>query len=455
MRTITLEELTELMENKRFGAIKRALSEEYAVDIAEMLEELPFEWVVPIFRLLPKELGADTFIEMGSDLQERLIGGFSDKELRLLLNEMYVDDTVDLIEEMPANVVKRILATAHPEMRKDINEILAYPKDSAGSVMTTEYIALRSFMTVEEAFEKIRRVGTNSETLYTCYVTTKKKKLIGVITVKDLLLADPEKTVGDLMETNIICAHTDENKEEVSNRIREYGLLALPVVDKDDLLVGIVTVDDAFDIISEESEEDFSKMAATAPTDLPYTKTSIFALFKARFPWLLLLTLSATFTGAIISSFEEKLAACAVLIGFIPMLMNSGGNSGAQASVAVIRGLSLGDLSVKDAFKVLLKEIAVGAFCGILLALCNALKMLLVDRLLFANPDVNVFVILVVSLTLALTVLMAKAVGCLLPFGAKLVRLDPAVMAAPVISTLVDALSLLIYFGFAVSFLGL
>ncbi|MBQ9130128.1 MAG: magnesium transporter, partial [Clostridia bacterium] len=215
MRTITLEELTELMENKRFGAIKRALSEEYAVDIAEMLEELPFEWVVPIFRLLPKELGADTFIEMGSDLQERLIGGFSDKELRLLLNEMYVDDTVDLIEEMPANVVKRILATAHPEMRKDINEILAYPKDSAGSVMTTEYIALRSFMTVVEAFEKIRRVGTNSETLYTCYVTTKKKKLIGVITVKDLLLADPEKTVGDLMETNIICAHTDENKEEV------------------------------------------------------------------------------------------------------------------------------------------------------------------------------------------------------------------------------------------------
>lgn len=455
MRTITLEELKELIEQKRYGAVKRALSEEYPVDLAELLEELPYEWVVPVFRLLPKELGADTFIEMGSELQERLIEGFSDKELRLLLNEMYVDDTVDLIEEMPANVVKRILASAHPEMRKDINEILAYPKDSAGSVMTTEYIALRSFMTVQEAFEKIRRVGTNSETLYTCYVTTKKKKLVGVITVKDLLLAKVDATVGDLMETNIICAYTDENKEEVSNRIREYGLLALPVVDKDGLLVGIVTVDDAFDIISEESEEDFSKMAATAPTETTYTKTSVFTLFKARFPWLLLLTLSATFTGAIISSFEEKLAACAVLIGFIPMLMNSGGNSGAQASVAVIRGLSLGDLVPKDAFRVLLKEIAVGGICGVLLALCNALKMLLVDRLLFANPDVNVWVVLVVSLTLALTVLMAKAVGCLLPFLAKLVRLDPAVMAAPVISTLVDAMSLLIYFGFAVSFLHL
>lgn len=455
MRTITAEEVNELIEGKRFAAIKRALSEEYPVDLAEFLEDQPYERVVPLFRLLPKELAADTFIEMGSDLQQRLILGFSDRELKTLLNEMYVDDTVEVIEEMPANVVKRILASAEPSMRKDINEILKYPKDSAGSVMTTEYVALRSWMTVSEAFEKIRRVGTDSETIYTCYVTTKRKRLVGVITVKELLLASPEAVVGDLMETNLICAHTDENKEEVSNRIREYGLLALPVVDKDDLLVGIVTVDDAFDIISEESEEDFSKMAATAPTETPYTKTSVFALFKARFPWLLLLTLSATFTGAIISSFEEKLAACAVLIGFIPMLMNSGGNSGAQASVAVIRGLSLGDLSLKDALRVLLKEFAVGFLCGLLLALCNALKMFLLDNLLFGNSEVDGWVILVVSLTLALTVLMAKMVGCLLPFLAKLVRLDPAVMAAPVISTLVDAMSLLIYFGFAVSFLNL
>lgn len=453
MRTITIEEVNELIEKKHFAAIKRALSEEYPVDLAEFFEEQPYERVVPLFRLLPKELAADTFIEMGSDLQERLIEGFSDKELRSLINEMYVDDTVEVIEEMPANVVKRILASAHPSMRKDINEILKYPKDSAGSVMTTEFIALRSWMTVLEAFEKIRRVGTNSETIYTCYVTTKRKRLVGVITVKELLLASPEAVIGDLMETNLICAHTDENKEEVSNRIREYGLLALPVVDKDELLVGIVTVDDAFDIISEESEEDFSKMAATAPTETPYTKTSVFALFKARFFWLLLLTMSATVTGLIITFFEEKLAACAALIGFIPMLMSSGGNSGAQASVAVIRGLSLGDLAVKDALKVLLKEFAVGALCGVALALCNALKMCIFDALI--NPEVTVWVILVVSLTLALTVTMAKMVGCLLPFLAKLVHLDPAVMAAPVISTLVDAMSLLIYFGFSVLFLNL
>jgi magnesium transporter len=453
VRTITAEEVNELIEAKRFGAIKRALSEEYPVDLAEFLEEQPYERVVPLFRLLPKELAAETFVEMASDLQERLIVGFSDKELRSLLNEMYVDDTVEVIEEMPANVVKRILASAHPSMRKDINEILEYPKDSAGSIMTTEYIALRSWMTVSEAFEKIRRVGTDSETIYTCYVTTKRKKLVGVITVKELLLASPDAVVGDLMETNLICAHTDENKEEVSNRIREYGLLALPVVDKGDLLVGIVTVDDAFDIISEESEEDFSKMAATAPTETPYTKTSVFTLFKARFLWLLLLTISATGTGLIITFFEEKLAACAALIGFIPMLMSSGGNSGAQASVAVIRGLSLGDLTVKDAFRVLFKEFAVGLLCGVALALCNGLKMFLFDVQI--NPDVTVWVVLVVSLTLALTVVMAKMVGCLLPFLAKLVRLDPAVMAAPVISTLVDALSLLIYFGFAVVFLNL
>ncbi|MBQ8235395.1 MAG: magnesium transporter [Clostridia bacterium] len=455
MRTITTEELDALIEQKRYAAIKQALSQEYAVDLAQLLEEQPYERIVPLFRLLPKGLAADTFLEMGTDLQERLILGFSDSEMRALVGEMYVDDTVDLIEEMPAGVVKKIIASADPAMRNDINEILKYPKDSAGSVMTTEYIALRAAMTLSEAFDKIRRVGTDSETIYTCYVTVPGRKLVGVVTVKDLLLAKQDATVGELMETNLIVAHTDENKEEVSNRIREYGLMALPVVDKDGLLVGIVTVDDAFDIISEESEEDFSKMAATAPTETTYTKTSVFTLFKARFPWLLLLTLSATFTGAIISSFEEKLAACAVLIGFIPMLMNSGGNSGAQASVAVIRGLSLGDLVPKDALRVLLKEIAVGGICGVLLALCNALKMLLVDRLLFANPDVTVWVILVVSLTLALTVLMAKAVGCLLPFLAKLVRLDPAVMAAPVISTLVDAMSLLIYFGFAVSFLHL
>lgn len=449
MNIITSEELMALAENKKFLTIKETLSESNPIDIAQLFSDIPPERVAPLFRLLPKELAADTFVEMDAELQEKLIMCFSDFELHALVDELYVDDTVDIIEEMPANVVKRILASADPSMRKDINEILKYPKDSAGSIMTTEYVTLKKEMTVGDAFERIRRVGPDSETIYTCYVTSRDKRLIGVVTVKELLLADKERLIEELMTENVIFAYTDEDREETVNRIRDYGLMALPVTDKEQRLVGIVTVDDALDVITEESEEDFSKMAGVMPTETPYTKTSVWNLWKARIPWLLLLMISATFTGAIISGFENKLAACAVLIGFIPMLMDTGGNSGSQASVSVIRALSLGDIGIKDFLKVLFKEVRVGLLCGLALAACNLVKMLLVDKWLMGGQDVSVYVMLTVSFTLALTVIIAKMVGSMLPLLAKAVKLDPAVMAAPVISTLVDAISLLIYFGLA------
>ena len=449
MTTITAEELMELVDNKKFRSAREILCEINPIDIAEIFSEIPPERVAPLFRLLPKELAADTFVEMDSDLQERLITGFSDYELRALVAEMYVDDTVDIIEEMPANVVKRILASADSSMRSDINEILKYPKNSAGSIMTTEYVTLKPEMTVSEAFERIRRVGPDSETIYTCFVTSKDRKLIGVVTVKELLLSDKDKKIEDLMTTNVIFAYTDEDREETANRLRDYGFMSLPVVDKEQRLVGIVTVDDALDVITEESEEDFSKMAGILPTETPYTKTSVFKLWKARIPWLLLLMVSATFTGAIISSFEDKLAACAVLIGFIPMLMDTGGNSGSQASVAIIRALSLGDISIKDIFRVLFKEVRVGLFCGLALAACNFVKMILVDKLLMGGTNVTWTVMLTVCLTLGCVVVIAKMVGSMLPLLAKAIGLDPAVMAAPLISTLVDAISLLIYLGLA------
>ncbi len=449
MNVITSEELMAMAEEKKFLAIREKLSQSNPIDIAQLFEEIPPERVAPLFRLLPKELASEVFVEMDPELQQKLIMCFSDFELHVLVDELYVDDTVDIIEEMPANVVKRILASADPAMRKDINEILKYPGDSAGSIMTTEYVTLKENMTVGEAFDRIRQVGPDSETIYTCYVTSRDRRLLGVVTVKELLLADKEMSVGDLMTENVIFAYTDEDREETANRIRDYGLMALPVTDRERRLVGIVTVDDALNVITEESEEDFSKMAGVTPTETPYIKTSVWTLWKARVPWLLLLMISATFTGAIISGFEHKLAACAVLIGFIPMLMDTGGNSGSQSSVSVIRALSLGDISIKNFFKVLFKEFRVGLLCGLTLAACNLLKMLLVDRLLFGGRDVSVHVMLTVSMTLCFTVIVAKMVGSMLPLLAKAMKLDPAVMAAPVISTLVDAISLLIYFGLA------
>ncbi len=449
MIKITLEELMALAEEKKFLSIKEIFAENNPIDIAELFSRLPPERVAPLFRLLPKELAAEAFVEMDSELQQKLILGFSDYELHMLVDELYVDDTVDIIEEMPANVVKRILASADPSMRSDINEILKYPKNSAGSIMTTEYVTLKPDMTVDEAFERIKRVGPDSETIYTCYVTSRDGKLLGVVTVRELLLSERTRLVSDLMTENIIFSYTDEGREETANRLRDYGFMALPVTDKEERLVGIVTIDDALDVITEESEEDFSKMAGVTPTETPYIRASVFTLWKARIPWLLLLMISATFTGAIISGFENKLAACAVLIGFIPMLMDTGGNSGSQASVSVIRALSLGDVSFRDFFKVLFKEIRVGLLCGLALAFCNFIKMILIDKLLMNGTDLSIQVMLTVCLTLALTVTIAKMVGSMLPLLAKAIGLDPAVMAAPVISTLVDAISLLIYFGLA------
>lgn len=454
MNKITPEELLQLADDKKFLVIKERLSEENPIDIAGLFGEIPPERVAPFFRLLPKELAADTFVEMDSDMQEKLITGFSDYELHALVDELYVDDTVDIIEEMPANVVKRILASADPSMRSDINEILKYPGNSAGSIMTTEYVTLKPTMTASEAFDRIRQVGSDSETIYTCYVTSKDKKLVGVVTVKELLLASKEKTVAELMAENVIFAYTDEDREETVNRIRDYGLMALPVVDKEQRIVGIVTIDDALDVLTEESEEDFSKMAGVVPTETPYIKTSVLDLWKARIPWLLLLMISATFTGAIISNFENKLASCAVLIGFIPMLMDTGGNSGSQASVSVIRAISLGGISIKDIFRVLFKELRVGLLCGAVLAVCNFGKMFLVDKLLMGRTEeIDIQVMLTVCLTLAVTVVIAKLVGASLPLLAKAIKLDPAVMASPLITTLVDAISLLTYFGLASVFI--
>lgn len=444
---LTAEAVCQLQDEKKFAKLKGMLSELYPSDLAEVLEELPTERLLAAFRLLPKELAAETFVELSGDSEEKLVGGWGDSELRAIVDELYVDDTVDIIEEMPASVAKRILAAADPATRATLNEILRYPKDSAGSIMTTEYVALRSSMTVAEAFQVIKRTGPDKETIYTCYVLAKDRRLEGIVTAKQLLLADPETVVGDIMETNIVFAYTDEDREETVARIRDYDLLALPVTDKEKRMVGIVTVDDAIDVITEEGEEDFSKMAAITPTDESYLKTGVLRLWAARIPWLLLLMVSATFTGMIITGFEDKLAAFTVLTAFIPMLMDTGGNSGSQASVTIIRALSLGEVEPRDILRVLWKEIRVSVLCGVVLAIANFGKMMLVDRLLLGNTDVTVTIAGVICVTLCVTVFCAKVVGCSLPIIAKRIGFDPAVMASPFITTIVDALSLLIYFA--------
>ena len=386
---------------------------------------------------------------MDTDMQQALIEGFTDAELGYVVDKLFMDDTVDIIEEMPANMVKRILAQATPEKREKINQLLHYPKDSAGSIMTTEFVELRPDSTVAHAFERIRQTGLKKETIYTCYVTDKQRKLVGVITVKDMIIAGDDAIISDIMETSIVSVNTHDDKEDVARSMDKYDFLAIPVVDKENRLVGIVTFDDAMDVISEEDTEDIEKMAAILPTDKPYLKTSVFETWAKRIPWLLLLMISATFTGQIIAGFEDKLAMCAVLIAYIPMLMDTGGNSGSQASVTVIRGLSLNDISFSDYFRVVWIEIRVSVLCGVTLAAANFVKLLLVDRLIFGNSDLTLPVILVVCLTLVLTVFIAKLVGASLPLFAQKIGFDPAVMASPFITTIVDALSLLIYFQLA------
>jgi magnesium transporter len=444
---VTLTETIKvLLDDKKFSTLRDILITMKPFDIAAVFENLQDEKMPILFRILPKELAAETFVEMDDETQEFLIHGFSDSELKEVVDELFVDDAVDLIEEMPANVVKRILRQADKDMRKQINELLKYPEDSAGSIMTTEFILLRPDMTAEMAIKRIRRTGVDKETIYTCYVTDANNKLIGITTVKDLLLAEDDELVKSIMEENVISVTTLADQEQVAQMFSNYNFLALPVVDNENRLVGIVTIDDAIDVIQEEATEDIEKMAAVLPSDKPYMKTSVFGLYKKRAPWLLILMLSATFTSAIISSFEAVLANVLILSSFIPMITGSGGNAGSQASVSVIRALSLGEIHFRSIFLVLWKEFRVSILCGITLAAANFVKLLLFDL----NGQENAFMIaLVISLTLVGTIIMAKLVGSSLPLLASKVGFDPAVMANPLISTVCDSLSLLIYFGVA------
>ena len=449
-----LEQLMELVQTKQFRKLRSILMEMNEVDVAEFLDELGPEETILVFRLLPKEQAAEVFAELeDSDDQERLINALNDKELREVLDELYLDDTVDVIEDMPANVVSRILRNSDPASRSQINQLLNYPKDSAGSIMTTEYVFLHPDATVEESFARIRKEGMDKETIYTCYVT-QNRVLLGVVTVRRLLLSAYETKIRDIMETNVLSVNTHDDKEDVAQMLNKYDLSAIPVVDGDNRLVGIVTFDDAMDVIEEETTEDFEKMAAILPSDKPYLKTGVFETWRSRIPWLMLLMLSATFTGIIITKFESALAACVVLTSFIPMLSGTGGNSGSQSSTAVIRALSLDEIEFSDMAAVVWKESRVAILCGVCLACANFVKMMVVDRWLMNNPAVTPMVALVVCLTLVFTVLCAKVVGCTLPMAAEKIGIDPAVMASPFITTIVDALSLLIYFFFATQLLG-
>ncbi len=436
------EKALALLTEKKFSQLKQLLSTMNPVDLAGILEEMPQDSLPLVYRLLPKELAAEAFAEMDNDLQEILIQAFSDKELQEVLDELYLDDAVDIIEEMPANVVKRILRQTSPEVRKKINEILHYPEDSAGSIMTIEYVDLKKTMTVDEAFSRIRATGVDKETIYTCYVTNHDRKLEGLVTVRELLLSPKTAIIGEIMQTHVIAASTLDDKEKVANQLQKYDFLALPVVDQEYRLVGIVTFDDAMDVLQEENTEDIEMMAAITPTGKPYLKTSTTELWKKRVPWLLLLMVSATFTGKIIQAYESALAAQVALTAFIPMLMDTGGNAGSQASVTIIRGLSLGEIRMSDLLKIIWKEIRVAILCGLTLSIANFAKMMLLDQ-------VGLSVSLVVCLTLVVTVTIAKITGCTLPIVAKRIGFDPAVMASPFITTIVDALSLIVYFNFA------
>ncbi len=442
-----LNEIKMAAETGRYAPLRGVLETLEAPDIAWVLGRLGEE-MAPVFRVLPKETAAEVFVEMEPDEQEFLIGNFTDPELKNIVDKLYNDDAADLVEEMPANVVKRILSQADPQKRSILNQLLQYPKGSAGSVMTTEYMTLKAEMTVEEAFDRIRTKGLDRETVYTCYVTDRNRKLEGVVTVREMLLARREERIGDLMDRNVVSFHTLDDREQVAQAFDQYDFLAFPVVDGENRLVGIVTVDDAMDILREENSEDIEIMAAIVPYEKPYLKTGTFETFRKRIPWLLVLMVSATFTGQIISYFENALAAQAVLISFIPMLMDTGGNSGSQAAVTVVRSLSLQEIRFKDIFRVIWKEARVALLCGVVLAAANFLKILLVDNLIFRS-GVSVAVAAVVCVTLCCTVLLAKLVGCSLPMLAKKCGFDPAVMASPFITTVVDALSLILYFVFA------
>ena len=443
-----VENIQTLLRGKNWAKLKLILEDMNEQDIAEIFMEIDERDLTLVYRLLPKELAAEVFVNMEPEYQEMLIRAFSDTELREVLDELYVDDAVDLIEEMPATLVKRILKHTDPDTRKSINEILRYPEDSAGSIMTIEYVDLKRSMTVSDAFTRIRRTGADKETIYTCYVTDSTRRLKGVTTVKELLLADENAEIRDIMEPNVISVTTMEDKEVVAELFQKYDFLALPVVDTESRLVGIITVDDAIDVLQEETTEDIEKMAAITPTDKPYLKMGVAETWRKRIPWLLLLMVSATFTGKIIQHFQNALQTSMILTSFIPMLMDTGGNCGGQASVTIIRGLSLGDIEFRDTFKVVWKEFRVAILCGITLAIANFVKMMIIDR-------VSLVVAVIVCVTLVVAIIIAKIIGCTLPILAKAMHLDPAVMASPFITTIVDALSLLVYFTIASNVLSL
>ena len=448
--------LLKMLDEKKYASLRDILITMNPSDVAGLFDGLEEKQIPVMFRLLSKEQAAETFVEMEPEAQQLLIQGFSDNELREVLDELYVDDAADLVEEMPANVVRRILTQADPEMRSSINQILRYPENSAGALMTMEYVSLRPDMTVEESILRIRRQGVDKETIYTCYVLSADRTLQGIVTVKDLLLAESDDTqIKEIMTENVISVTTQDDQEEVAKMFSKYNFLALPVVDTEKRMVGIVTFDDAMDVMEEEATEDMEIMAAMTPSEKSYLKSTPFDLYKHRIPWLMLLMVSATFTGMIISSFESALALLPALTAFIPMLMDTGGNCGSQSSVTVIRALSLDELELSDVFTVLWKEVRTAVLCGISLAAVCFLKVLLVDRLLMHNESISLRVDLVICLALGVTVVMAKMVGCTLPLLAKRLGFDPAVMASPFITTIVDALSLLVYFLFAKTILGL
>ena len=443
------EEIFELIEGKKYARLRELLSDMNPADIAQILEDVEERELPVIFRILPKELAAEVFVEMDSEMQQLLIEAFSDTELREVMDELFMDDTVDIIDEMPATVAKRILGQTDAKTRKMINQLLAYPDDSAGSIMTTEYVDLKKHMTVDMAFDRIRAVGLVTEAIYTCYVIDASRHLLGIVTVKDLLLNQKDCVISNIMDENVIYANTLDDKEEVAGQFEKYDLMALPVVDKENRLVGVVTVDDAIDVIQEEATEDIEKMAAILPSDKTYFRTSVFSTFKARIPWLLLLMISATFTGAIISGFEEKLTVFPALIAFIPMLMDTGGNAGSQASVTIIRGLALHEVEFKDILKVLWKEVRVSVLLGLTLSVACFAKLMLINQL-YDQLDIA----FVICFAMFITVVLAKVIGCTLPLLAKKCKLDPAVVASPFITTIVDALALIIYCNIALALLA-
>lgn len=447
-KDLEVDVIRELLETKQYTRLRQKVAEMNTADVAAIMEEMEEEELLKIFRILPKSMAADVFSYLEVDNQQFIIVSMSDKEAANIINNLMADDATDLLEEMPANIVKKLLANANAETRRDINHLLRYPEDSAGSIMTVEYVDLKESMTVEDAIARIRQVGVDSETINICYVLDAKRTLVGTVALRYLLISPPDAVIEDIMHENVIYINTMMDQEEVARQFQKYDFTAMPVVDNENRLVGIITVDDIVDILQEEATEDIEKMAAIVPTDKPYMRTGVIETWKKRIPWLLLLMISATFTGRIITSFEDALSVCVILTAYIPMLMDTGGNAGGQASVTIIRGLSLDEIEFSDIFKVIWKEARVAALCGLTLAAANFIKLLVFDQL-------EITVALVVCLTLVAAVFIAKIVGCMLPMLARKIGFDPAVMASPFITTIVDALSLLIYFQIATSILHL